>query len=789
MSNTAIDVDNQHPACDSSLSTFQVLGRAELHLKIDRTQTIVVASDEEFREACGPDSEVWYLANVVDESHSGHATNSDIIRRELFVVDVDPKRPSGTPATPKQRQDAHQVMANVIEFLTVVNGFPRPLARIDSGNGNQAIWRAEDMEQLVQNATKVLAAMYPEIDTSVSSRAQYIRAWPSTNQKCGRRTRLLELNLDADKLKAADLRELVDQRPAMDKTKHGQRARSVQRYLSECGDFSTTLEESPGIYKLQFYDQPCPLKDPASNAGYHKDGRNAAVLVFPEGSIGCHCFHEKCNPPGRDNWQFLQSKCSKPYVFWLADQGQSELAPETSQDWVRRMRDPRTHAEVFLEKHKCVTIDGDVHRWSPERHWRRTTRKGLLPTIARVVSAWHVEQGYEEYFKEAHSNEAFAAIQTATVVDMEGIEYDPTWLVDRLDDPAHILVVNNGQVNVLTGEFRPPNAELYYHAAAPFDFDPDAQCPRFLEFLNVAAQGEQDWVDQLQAMCGALLVPEICQQHIALLMGETRAGKGLLLSLLHALLGGRVAGSTVTKSLLGEFGLEPLLGAKQIVLSEFKIPTGEGKQLCSLLKSISGWDPQSIARKYRKNVHRVIKAPIWIHGNDKNEIMQDNSGGLLARLIPLPFGVSFEGREDMELPSRLMAELPGILNWCLAGVQKLKEHKGKIPLSRAARDNLQTLERQTTPMRSFVRECVDMRDGSATTVERLHQIYSEWTDEPMAKSKFVKALLSSCSSLRSERTRSRLPADLFGDKGGRLSWVVGCQPNDSMLNREAVCNT
>ena len=60
--------------------------------------------------------------------------DADIIRRRWFVVDIDPKRPSGISSTDPEHEAALDVAGKVAGFLTEICGFPAPI-RADSGNG------------------------------------------------------------------------------------------------------------------------------------------------------------------------------------------------------------------------------------------------------------------------------------------------------------------------------------------------------------------------------------------------------------------------------------------------------------------------------------------------------------------------------------------------------------------------------------------------------------------------------------------------------------------------------
>ena len=53
--------------------------------------------------------------------------------------------------------------------------------------------------------------------------------------------------------------------------------------------------------------------------------------------------------------------------------------------------------------------------------------------------------------------------------------------------------------------------------------------------------------------------------------------------------------------------------------------------------------------------------------------MADSSGALASRYVVLMMERSFFGREDLGLATRLLTELPGILNWARAGYLRIRK--------------------------------------------------------------------------------------------------------------------
>ena len=82
---------------------------------------------------------------------------------------------------------------------------------------------------------------------------------------------------------------------------------------------------------------------------------------------------------------------------------------------------------------------------------------------------------------------------------------------------------------------------------------------------------------------------------------------------------------------------------------------------------------------------------------------------------------SFYGREDLPLEDELAAELPGILNWALDGLERLAE-QGRFTRPPSVDDTVRTLQDLASPVGAFVRDCCEMgadgRSRSTTSIRR-----------------------------------------------------------------------
>jgi len=67
----------------------------------------------------------------------------------------------------------------------------------------------------------------------------------------------------------------------------------------------------------------------------------------------------------------------------------------------------------------------------------------------------------------------------------------------------------NGTVNLRAGSLSPHRQEDQITKLAPVDFIPDAQCPRWLAFLERIMDGNKDLIDHLQRVVGYSLTGDV----------------------------------------------------------------------------------------------------------------------------------------------------------------------------------------------------------------------------------------------------------------------------------------
>ena len=128
-------------------------------------------------------------ANRIRVAKTGETTSdADIIRRQLLLIDADPKRPAGISATDSEKEHARRVIVDVGAYLFDA-GWPDPIMA-DSGNGFHLLCRIDlpaDDGGIVQRSLMALDDKFSDdhvsIDTSVFNPARICKLYGTWSRK------------------------------------------------------------------------------------------------------------------------------------------------------------------------------------------------------------------------------------------------------------------------------------------------------------------------------------------------------------------------------------------------------------------------------------------------------------------------------------------------------------------------------------------------------------------------------------------------------------------------------
>lgn len=337
----------------------------------------------------------------------------------------------------------------------------------------------------------------------------------------------------------------------------------------------------------------------------------------------------------------------------------------------------------------------------------------------------------------------------------------PAWLEDEHATPigqGDFLPLANGILELSSRRLRSHTPEFFGQHVLPFPYDPSAPEPEsWLRFLDELWPDDQESKETLAEGFGYVLSGDTSLQKMFLAVGPKRSGKGTVGRVLTGLLGAHNTAGPTLASLTQQFGLQPLIGRPLAIVSDARLGSRSGSTIAvERLLLISGEDSLTIDRKYRYPWTGRLPTRFVILTNELPRF-SDSSGALASRFVILILTTSFYGRENPRLTDELLEEAPGILNWALEGLDRLRD-RGHFITPTSAQEAERHLEDLASPVGAFVRDLCEIGPALEVTTNELWEAWKAWCaeegrDRPGTKVVLVRDLRAAVPGLAHVRRR------------------------------------
>lgn len=371
--------------------------------------------------------------------------------------------------------------------------------------------------------------------------------------------------------------------------------------------------------------------------------------------------------------------------------------------------------------------------WS-EGRWKADTQSSIVERAKDVAKRMLSEAELEpnEPVRVALHRHALKSMSAPRLRAMlELATSDPQIVVDhrQLDLNDYELSVENGIVNLRTGAFRHRTREDLVTQEAGTNFDASAACPRFMAFLDQVTGGDVAVQEYLQRWMGYVLTGATTEHAFAFFHGAGANGKSTFIDIARRLLGSYATSAQPDTFMARRTGGGPssdiarLAGKRLVISNEIR----DGAQFEeNLLKQLVGGDEVVAREMYASEFVFRPKLKLFIAGNHLPVIRGDDEG-IWRRVQFVPFVQTIpEAERDKHLVDKLVAELPGILNWAIQGCltwQKVGLHP-PAGIRSATDDYRQEMD---ILARWLGDEC-EVRVGLRTAARDLYSSYRQWCD-------------------------------------------------------------
>jgi len=300
---------------------------------------------------------------------------------------------------------------------------------------------------------------------------------------------------------------------------------------------------------------------------------------------------------------------------------------------------------------------------------------------------------------------------------------------DQLDTNQWLLNCRNGTVNIKTKEFYEHRQKDMITKIANVEYDPNADCPKWKQFIREIMDYKTDIINFLQAATGWAITGDTREQTMFILYGSGANGKSTFLNTILSLLGD-YAMATNTETFMKKSGeqitndIARLRGARFVTTTEAE----EGRRLSEpLIKKITGNDQMTARFLYGEYFSFTPSFKIFMATNHK-PVIKGTDYGIWRRIKLIPFTTRIpEERQDKMLEEKLKAEASGILNWLLEGAARWQKEGLVAPA--IILNATEEYRGEMDVIGNFIKERCIVKKGVKIRIRELYKTYSDWCDD------------------------------------------------------------
>lgn len=369
--------------------------------------------------------------------------------------------------------------------------------------------------------------------------------------------------------------------------------------------------------------------------------------------------------------------------------------------------------DEIIAKHNIIYVDQvGFYEWD-SKVWRKTS-EGVVKNYADAL--------YGKRFATAQRVNAVCNLLKSRTICSVAFDRNP------------VMTFQNGTLEIDTGRFRGFSQTDYCSIIMDYDYDANAQCQTWCQFIQDVTDEDPYREDVLQTLAGYVLFPDCRYQQVFMLVGNGGNGKSVYLEIIQKLFGDTNVTHVEPTGLAQEFQRIRLKDSLLNIGSDINSDFSKGEIREWLLKIADGTSVQA-CYKGMTHVDFIPRCKLVYACNAMPTAEIVN--GLNRRLRFIEFPCQYvetpdpanprQKQRDVNLIPKLLEELPGIFNWAYAGYKMLKTVNYFTDTPEQG-ELLRLFEQTSNPVMVFCEDFDSSFNGSITRTE-IYGWYRDWCDE------------------------------------------------------------
>lgn len=399
----------------------------------------------------------------------------------------------------------------------------------------------------------------------------------------------------------------------------------------------------------------------------------------------------------------------------------------------------------------------DGVRWASDENGEIKRRADkMLADMAKDLKEMQDDPAYNAYKKHLSRSRSHRGKEgfIAEARHLEGVPVLPS----EMDRAGNAFNVRNCLISLKTGRTAEHDKKYMISKLAPVTYDENARCPRWDRFIEEVTCGDKSLQLYLQRMIGYCMTAYTKEQCMFFLYGNGSNGKSVFVDTIAYMLGEYAASCQPETVMMRDRNntargdLARLKGARMVVTSE----PNDGCRLDEgIVKQMTGGTENKLTARflYGREFEFSPEFKIVMSTNYK-PVIKGTDNGIWRRVRLIPFTAEFtKENRDPQLTEKLRRELPGILNWAIAGA--VGWCKEGLPPCAIIDEAGQEYRSEMDRVQQFLDDCTTRSESSSTQASTLYKCYKAWCSEqgdrfPVGSTKFFMELKRRFKSRKTE---------------------------------------